>query len=70
MDKKEEYTINDLCKMFDVTMVTIGRWKKRGLPFYKRGRNVFFKIEEVQEWIEEQNKVKRYNTIDKQKPVN
>lgn len=72
MENKTEYTIKELCERYNITSMTIERYRKhKGLPFYKRGRNVFFIIEEVEEWMRQYNIVKRYNfKEDKEKPVN
>ena len=41
-------TIADLERLFNVSKVTIHKWKKRGLlPFYKMNRKVYFKRSEV-----------------------
>lgn len=45
---EELLTIKDLERLFNVSKVTIHKWKKRGLlPFYKMNRKVYFKRSEV-----------------------
>jgi hypothetical protein len=40
--------IEDIQKIFNVSKVTIHKWKKKGLiPFYKMNRKVYFKKSEV-----------------------
>jgi hypothetical protein len=40
--------INDIQLLFNVSNVTIHKWKKKGLiPFYKMNRKVYFKKSEV-----------------------
>lgn len=41
-------SINDMCKFFKVSRVTIHDWMKKGkFPFYKVSRRVYFKLDEV-----------------------
>ena len=49
-DEVEEnlLSIEDLVKMFNVSKVTIHKWKKKGIiPFYKMNRRVYFKKSEI-----------------------
>jgi Helix-turn-helix domain len=40
--------IEDIQKIFNVSKVTVHKWKKKGLiPFYKMNRKVYFKKSEV-----------------------
>jgi hypothetical protein len=40
--------IEDVQKIFNVSKVTVHKWKKKGLiPFYKMNRKVYFKKSEV-----------------------
>jgi hypothetical protein len=40
--------IDDIQKIFNVSKVTVHKWKKKGLiPFYKMNRKVYFKKSEV-----------------------
>lgn len=46
--QEELLTIQDLERLFNVSKVTIHKWKKKGLiPFYKMNRKVYFKRSEV-----------------------
>ena len=46
--QEELLTIADLERLFNVSKVTIHKWKKKGLiPFYKMNRKVYFKRSEV-----------------------
>jgi len=41
-------SIEDIQKIFNVSKVTVHKWKKKGLiPFYKMNRKVYFKKSEV-----------------------
>jgi excisionase family DNA binding protein len=41
-------SIEDIQKLFNVSKVTVHKWKKKGLiPFYKMNRKVYFKKSEV-----------------------
>ena len=40
--------IEDIQKIFNISKVTVHKWKKKGLiPFYKMNRKVYFKKSEV-----------------------
>jgi hypothetical protein len=40
--------IEDIQKIFNVSKVTVHKWKKKGLiPFYKMNRKVYFKKSEI-----------------------
>ena len=41
---------NKIADIFGVDLTTIDRWKRRGCPFVKEGRNVIFETEEVINW--------------------
>lgn len=44
----ELLNIEDIQKIFNVSKVTVHKWKKKGLiPFYKMNRKVYFKKSEV-----------------------
>lgn len=46
--KEEILSIEDVQKIFNVSKVTIHKWKKKGLiPFYKMNRKVYFKRSEI-----------------------
>ncbi len=56
-DPEELLTIEDLVKMFNVSKVTIHKWKKKGIiPFYKMNRRVFFKKSEVIESMQQKKR--------------
>jgi len=38
-EEKQELTVRDICKMYDVTRATVYNWRKKGLPFYKLDGN-------------------------------
>ena len=41
-------SIEDIMQLFNVSKVTVHKWKKKGLiPFYKMNRKVYFKKSEV-----------------------
>ena len=49
--------IEEVCKLFHVSKVTIHSWKKSGkLPFYRISNKVYFKKSEI---IEAMNKIER-----------
>ena len=46
--KEEILSIEDVQKIFNVSKVTIHKWKKKGLlPYYKMNRKVYFKRSEI-----------------------
>jgi excisionase family DNA binding protein len=45
VDKKE------LAKYFNISVVTVDRLRKKGLPFHKLGAKIVFDKEEVTNWI-------------------
>jgi excisionase family DNA binding protein len=50
-------TIEDVVKMFKVTKVTIHKWKKKKLiPFYRMGRKIYFKEQELLELVTSKKK--------------
>lgn len=41
-------SISDIQRIFDISKVTVHKWKKKGLlPYYKMNRKVYFKKSEV-----------------------
>jgi len=40
-----------LAEKLDISVVTIDRLRKKGLPFHQLGRKVVFDFEEVAKWI-------------------
>lgn len=49
-------TTKQLAEMLQVAEITIHKWRNKGLPFKKIGRAVRFNVEEVNQWINNQNK--------------
>ncbi len=46
--EEEILSIEDVQKIFNVSKVTIHKWKKKGLlPYYKMNRKVYFKKSEI-----------------------
>lgn len=41
----------EIAKHFGVSIPTVDRWIKAGVPHYKIGKLVRFEIEEVKEWF-------------------
>lgn len=50
----EILTIDELAEYLKVSRVTINRLRDRGLPWFKVGKNVRFKKNEVLKWLDEQ----------------
>ena len=47
-EKEEILSIEDVQKIFNVSKVTIHKWKKKGLiPYYKMNRKLYFKRSEI-----------------------
>ena len=44
-------TQKEVADMLKVSVKSVYNWRKRGLPFYKRGSTVRFKEQEVLEWF-------------------
>lgn len=58
----EKYcTTNDLCKHFNVCRMTIERLRNLGLPYIKKGRNIYFIMEDVEAWMQNHNKIEKFN---------
>lgn len=47
-------TPSDVASMLDVTTHTLAMWRyeKKGPRFVKLGRNIFYRLEDVKDWIE------------------
>lgn len=43
----------ELAKKLDISVVTIDRLRKKGLPSHQLGRKVVFDFNEVEKWIKE-----------------
>lgn len=50
-----ELTSDQLENIFGVSHMTLYRWRNDGLPFIKKGKNVRFKLSDVEAWLEENN---------------
>lgn len=47
-ESEELLSIEEVCQIFNVSKVTLYKWKKKGLiPYYKMSRRVYFKKSEV-----------------------
>jgi len=42
----------EIAEFLGVSWTTIDRWRKDGLPCFKKGREIMFKKDEVIKWIE------------------
>jgi excisionase family DNA binding protein len=49
----EYLNIKDVCELFQVSEMTILRWRKSGMPSYKVGKKVMFDKQELEVWIKE-----------------
>jgi len=56
----EEYlTVNQVARMIQLSVVTIRRYTaKKEIPFHKINRNVRYKKDEIEEWVEKQEAAK------------
>jgi excisionase family DNA binding protein len=55
-------TTKELCEYLNVSRMTIVRMRsERGLPYIKKGRNVYFVLKDVERWLGENNKEVKYN---------
>lgn len=51
-DDNELIKIEEVCKILNVTKVTVHNWKRDGvLPFYRIGTRIFFKKSEIVEAV-------------------
>lgn len=50
-------TVEEVSEMLQVTRTTIYNLKKKGLPFFKIGKNIRFDQQEVLDWIKTNNRV-------------
>ncbi|MCM3425583.1 helix-turn-helix domain-containing protein [Bacillus paralicheniformis] len=46
-------TPKQLSEILQVSIETLRRWRKEGMPYKQIGRSVRFNQEEVEKWIEE-----------------
>lgn len=54
MPDEELLTYTEVQERFNVSYITVYRWRKRGLKSYQpnSGGRVFFKLSDVRDWIE------------------
>lgn len=57
-DREEHFTIDQVVAFLNCSKVTLHKYKKNGLPFYRIGRKVLFNKSEVLEFM--RNNVKRF----------
>ena len=54
MKEGEFYRIDDICKIFQVSKITVYRWlKAKKLTGYKVGRSYLFKKSDIEKFLEE-----------------
>lgn len=53
---KQLYTNKELEEIFKVSRSTLIRWREEGMPSKKIGGLIRFDIDEVNDWVESQNK--------------
>jgi excisionase family DNA binding protein len=54
MKKDEFYNIDDICKLFRVSKITVYRWlKAKKIIGYKMGKAYLFKKSDIDKFIEE-----------------
>ena len=44
-------TTEDIMNTYRVKRATVKKWRDEGMPFYKIGRGVRFKEDEVEKWV-------------------
>lgn len=49
-------TVEEVSEMLQVTRTTIYNLKRKGLPFFKIGKNIRFDQKEVLDWIKNNNR--------------
>jgi len=45
-------SLKEACNMLDISESTIHRWKGIKMPFYKMGRDIKFKVSDIEEFRE------------------
>ena len=54
MKEGEFYRIDDICKIFQVSKITVYRWlKAKKISGYKIGRSYLFKKSDIEKFLEE-----------------
>lgn len=57
MEQDQLLTKKQIAAHFQVTEMTIDRWRKKGLPYSRAGvKLIRFDLKEVTEWLDAQNK--------------
>lgn len=54
--EKKYITTNELAETLRVSRVTLGEWRKKGMPHMKSGKFVRYVESEVVEWLRNQKK--------------
>jgi excisionase family DNA binding protein len=54
MKENEFYRLDDICKVFQVSKITVYRWiKAKKIPAYKVGGTYLFKKSDIEKFLEE-----------------
>ena len=53
---KEYITTSELCEWLKISPNTANNWRRKDLPYIKVGNSIRYSKEDVQKWIDEQNK--------------
>ena len=51
-------TQSEVVEWLDITLMSVYRWRKEGMPWYRLGYNILFDPCEVREWVK---KYKRFD---------
>jgi excisionase family DNA binding protein len=51
-------TTENIMNKYQLKRATFEKWRKEGMPYYKMGRGVRFKEDEVEKWIMENKNIK------------
>jgi len=66
-DIEEHFTLAECARFLRCSVVSLHKYKKQGLPYYKIGRKILFKKSEVLEFMNSTNR--RYRFKSKRNPV-
>ena len=47
----EYLTMHEIAERFGVHFQTVRNWTIKGAPWYKTGKTVRFKLDEIEEWL-------------------
>lgn len=50
------FTQKELSEYLQVSIMTLWKWRKKGMPYVKAGKNVRYDKEQVMKWLEENKK--------------